>query len=98
MKTLISLFAALLLSACVGTRPDPEPIIRTVEVVVPGPTQPCVPKEHDKQTPDYADNDSALLQAVDAAARYALLWAGREQRIAREKELEAVVDGCPQEE
>lgn len=96
MKNKLIILLALTAAACAGKTPPPEPIIRTVEVIVPGPTQPCVPKTL-AGPPAYADETSALRKAVDAAARYALLWAGREQRIAREKELETVVNGCPRE-
>lgn len=95
MRKLVALFALVLMAGC-ATAPAPEPIIRTVEVVVPGETQPCVPKSLGT-TPAYVDNDDALRNAVDAAERYLLLWAGRSQRIAREQELEIVIDGCPRE-
>jgi hypothetical protein len=88
-------FLALFLASCAHA-PTPEPIIKTVEVVVPGPTQPCVPKSLGER-PQYADTDEALKQAVDAAVRYSLLWAGRAERIAREHDLETVIDGCPHE-
>lgn len=88
----------LALTACGDKRLQaPEPIIETQEVVVPGEPVACVPKDLGPR-PDYPDSDSALAKAADAAVRYALLWAGREQRINREQELETVIDGCPKEE
>lgn len=95
MRKLVALFALAFVAGC-KTTPAPEPIIETVEVIVPGETQPCVPKSLGA-TPEYVDNDSALRKAVDAAERYMLLWAGRTQRIAREQELNTVIDGCPRE-
>ena len=95
MRKLVIL-AALVAAACAEKTPPAEPIIKTVEVGVPGPTQPCVPKKLGA-APEYADSDSALRKAVDAAERYMLLWAGRSQRIAREQELNVVIDGCPRE-
>ena len=94
MNKLVALLSLVLLAGCKTV--TPEPIIKTVEVVVPGETQPCVPKTLGG-TPEYVDSDSALRRAVDAAERYMLLWAGRSQRIAREQELETVIDGCPRE-
>jgi len=85
---------ALLVTACATTRPDPEPIIKTVEVVVPGPPVPCVPKELGP-APSYVDSDEALKAARDAAERYQLVYAGRLQRQARLGEIEPVVAACP---
>lgn len=89
------LSAALLLSAC-GAREQarPEPITVIKEVKVPVGIA-CVPETYDAKRPDYVDADSALRDAEDAAARYQLLWGGRAQRIARERENEAVISGCP---
>lgn len=86
---------AIAVSACATSRtPPPEPIIKTVEVVVPGPPVPCVPKELGPP-PAYVDTDDALIAAPDAAARYQLLYAGRLQRIGRLGEVEPVVESCP---
>jgi hypothetical protein len=84
-----------LLSAC-ATKPlpRPEPIIVTHEVKVPV-SLPCVPSTYDPNRPDYIDNDAKLKAAADAAERYQLLWGGRAQRQAREKENEIVIAGCP---
>lgn len=97
MKVLILLPVALSLTACFGAgqaRPAPEPIVVTKEVKVPVST-PCIPATYARTRPDYVDNDAALRAAEDAAARYQLLWGGRAQRQAREKENEAVIAGCP---
>lgn len=94
MKALIVL-PFLLLAAC-GSKQvvsAPEPIVVTKEVHVPVST-PCVPSNYDPQHPDYKDSDSALKSAEDAAVRYQLLWAGRAQRIAREKENDVAIAGC----
>lgn len=95
---LLLLALALPLAACGGkVKSTPEPVVETVEVVVPGEPAPCVPNTLGPR-PDYPDSDSALAAAIDAAERYALLWAGRDLRMAREEELETVIDGCPREE
>lgn len=95
MKSLICLPFLVLVAAC-ATKPAarPEPIIVTKEVKVPV-SVPCVPENYDPKRPDYADSDAALKAAADAAERYQLLWGGRAQRQAREKENEAVISGCP---
>lgn len=95
MKGLIFLPFLLGLAAC-ATKPleRPEPIVVTKEVKVPVST-PCVPETYDPKRPDYVDSDERLRAAADAAERYQLLWGGRGQRQAREKENEAVISGCP---
>lgn len=95
MKGLILLPVLAFASAC-ATKPleRPEPIVVTKEVKVPVST-PCVPETYDPKRPDYVDSDGALKKAADAAERYQLLWGGRAQRQAREKENEAVISGCP---
>lgn len=100
MKVNSALLTALAftLSACAGkTVEPPEPVVEVQEVLIEGKPAPCVPKDLGPR-PDYVDSDDALAKAVDAAVRYALLWAGREERINRERELEAVIEGCPKEE
>jgi hypothetical protein len=92
-KTAIIL-AALSLTACTGHITPPEPIIKTVTVLVPGPATPCVPKELGAP-PSYVDTDAALRAAKDAAERLQLLFGGRMQRIARLNEVEPVVQSCP---
>lgn len=89
MKYLIFL---VLLAGC-GTTKDIEPRVVIQEVKVPVGVD-CVPKNYVKDRPEYADSDSALRAAPDAAARYQLLWAGRGLRIAREVENEIVIAGC----
>lgn len=94
MNKLLIVAATAAAAACAGRAPDPEPSIKTVEVVVPGPPVPCVPKELGAP-PTYVDSDEALLAAPDAAARYQLIYAGRMQRQARLNEVEPVVAACP---
>jgi hypothetical protein len=96
MKALFAL-PLLAVAACAGKTPPPEPIVRTVEVVVPGPAQPCVPKTFNSTPPVYVDTDEALVGAKDGAERYRLLYAGRLQRIGRLGEVETIVRSCPKE-
>lgn len=95
MKGLIFLPILALLGAC-ATKPTarPEPITVVREVKVPVST-PCVPDTYNPVRPDYVDSDERLRASPDAAERYQLLWGGRAQRQAREKENEAVISGCP---
>lgn len=93
MKYLIPILA-LSLAAC-GGKPEarPEPIIVPQTVVVPV-AGGCVPRTL-TPPPEYVDSDQALAAAVDAAVRYQLLWAGREQKTARLNEIEPIIAGCP---
>ena len=95
MKSPFLIFPLVVLSAC-ATAPKavPEPIIQTIEVKVPGPALPCVPKEI-LPMPTYVDTDAVLAKALDAAERYQLIFAGRQQRDARLKEIEPVILSCP---
>ena len=95
MKRTILVLLAASLAACATTpKPVPEPIIQIVEVKVPGPALPCVPKELGPP-PVYVDSDSVLKKAKDAAERFQLLFAGRMQREARLNEIEPVISSCP---
>jgi hypothetical protein len=95
MKILALAPVALALAACGGaTQARPEPIVVTKEVMIPV-SAPCIPLTYDTKRPDYVDGDDRLRSAADAAERYQLLWGGRAQRMAREKENEAVIAGCP---
>lgn len=94
MKGLIYIPTLMLLSACGARQERPEPITIVKEVKVPV-SLPCVPSNYVAERPDYVDSDKALKAAPDAAERYQLLWGGRSQRIAREKENEIVIAGCP---
>jgi hypothetical protein len=96
MKWLILPLAALSVTACASKQERPEPIVQTVEVLVPTP-QPCVPKSVSTTPPSYVDTDDALLNAKDGAERYKLVYSGRLQRIGRLGELELVVKSCPRE-
>ena len=80
--------AVFLLAGC-ATKAPPRVITRTVEIPVavkcavdPGPR------------PAYADTPEALRGAPDLFEKVKLLLAGREQRMARETELEAASAGC----
>lgn len=81
--------ASVALTACAHT---PEPVIRTVTVRVPVVTS-CIPATLDAP-PLYPDSTPALRAAAGPADRYQLLAAGRELRIYRLNELEALVAAC----
>lgn len=93
---LLFLAPLLVLAGCATTKnmPPPEPILVVKEVVIPGPSVPCVPRSIG-DAPSYVDTKEALVNAPEGAVRYQLLIAGRNQRIARLSELEPVVRGCP---
>lgn len=91
MKPAIPILAALLLAGC-AVRPS-VPRIETVTVYKPV-AAPCVPANLGP-SPQYIDSDDLLKAAKDAAERFARLWDGRKQRIAREQELEAALSACP---
>ncbi len=82
--------ALLLLTACQTTRPEPRVVIQTVDRPV---SVSCVPAELGGP-PEYPDTDDRLRAAVDGAARYALIAAGRLLRMARQAETESVIQGC----
>jgi hypothetical protein len=89
------LLPLMALTACMGgARVAPEPIVVVKEVKVPVAAG-CVPSNYVFADPDYVDTDNALRAAADAAERLQLLWGGRAQRIARDREKEIVVRGCP---
>jgi hypothetical protein len=75
-----------------GCATAPEPVIRTVEVLVPV-AVPCVPKDF-PQAPEYPDEPEALLSALDPAARWQIMGEGYHLRRPRAQALEAVVEGC----
>ena len=85
---LINAICCALVSGCATT---PEPIIRTVEVLVPYPVS-CVP---DTLGPaqEYPDSLNALA-AADAYERTILLRRARILRRDRLADLEGVVEGC----
>ncbi len=85
---------AILVSGCTTKpAPRPEPEIRIVEVGIPTPVG-CIPPNM-AGPPVYPDTETALKAAIDAAARYQLLWAGRTLRVARLGEVEPVIAACP---
>ena len=91
MSRALILIAALALASCATTgRPEPE--VRTVTVQVPVAAS-CVP-ESLPGPPAYPDTPEAIRAAPDAAARTALIFAGRELRIQRSAEVEPVIAGC----
>ena len=85
MRAIALAAAALTLTAC-GT--TPEPIIRTVEVLVPVPVS-CVPDDF-PGAPEYPDPE----QAQGRAEWLALTLSGDELRRDRLADVEAVVEGC----
>lgn len=82
--------ASVALTACAHAPREPE--IRTVEVKVPV-AVPCVPANL-PAAPVYPDTREAIQAAGAAPERYQLLAAGRELRIVRLRDLEAVVASC----
>ena len=79
----------LLVTMC-QTTSEPRVVIQTVDRPV---AVSCVPAELGGP-PEYPDSDSALRAAVDGAARYALVAAGRLLRMARQAETESVIVSC----
>jgi len=79
---------AMAVAGCASTAP---PRIEIVEVLKPVPV-PCAADPGPK--PDYADTDAALAAAPNVFAGVQLLKAGRLQRQARERQLEAALAGC----
>lgn len=90
-RLMLSAISLLALAGCAGG-PDPEVSVRTETVYVERAVS-CVP-ENLGDTPTFPDTDQALSSADDAAARYALLWAGRLLRMARLGETEPVIATC----
>lgn len=80
----------LALAGCAHAPREPE--IRTVEVKVPTAIS-CVPANL-PAAPVYPDTREALQAAGAAPERYQLMAAGRELRIVRLRDLEAVVATC----
>lgn len=78
------------LAGCATT----EPVIRTVEVLVPYPVS-CVPETLDPK-PEYPDTDAALAAEPDYAVMIGMVFAGRSLRDSRLADLEGVVEGCRQ--
>ena len=86
----VALLLALSLTACTTVRPEPRVV--TQQVLVPV-SQSCVPPELGGP-PEYPDTDDRLRAAIDGAARYALVSAGRLLRMARQAETESVIVSC----
>ena len=89
--TLILTPAILALCGC-ATAPTPEPIIRTVEVLVPV-ARSCVP-ETLGAAPTYRVTVGTIIGAADGAERLRLGPAGMLERDARLAELEPVIAAC----
>lgn len=86
----VVILMSALLAAC-GHRPAPPPIIKTIEVQVPVPVY-CNPNLGPE--PAYVDNDEALAAAPDILSAMTLRIVGRLQRIDRDREKSAALDGC----
>ena len=84
-NVIIGAFCLAFVSAC-GT--TPEPIIRTVDVLVPVPVS-CVPEDF-PGVPEYPDES----EAQDRAEWLALTLSGDELRRDRLADVEAVIQGC----
>lgn len=82
---------AVFVGGC-STLPASTPDVQIKEVQVPVPV-PCVDKSF-PAPPAYSDNDKALREAGGADARYQLLVQGRQERIARERKVEQVINTC----
>lgn len=94
MKFLYALPLLFVLGACgAAEQARPEPITVPIEVLTPVPAA-CVPDTLGPP-PAYVDTNPVLRAAADAAERYQLVLAGREQRIARLNEVEPIVAACP---
>lgn len=77
---------------CAACATTAEPPVRVVEKAVPVPV-PCV-SDGTPKPGAYPDTDAALKAAPSAAARYALIAAGRLLRIQRLLEVEPVIEAC----
>lgn len=88
-----AVFVAHLTAAC-ATTPEPEIVIRTVEVQVPVPVA-CISANLPPR-PAYRVTREILLAAPDGAARLTLAVAGFLEREARLAEVEPMVEGCRQ--
>jgi hypothetical protein len=86
------LLLVLSLAAC-DTPTKPEPEIRIVERVVPGPLRSCIPADMPPE-PDYPDTDDALRAAGAMPERYQLVMAGRELRDAYLGIVRKLLPGC----
>ena len=82
-------WSALIATAC-ATKPEAH--IKTEIVEVPTPIA-CVPASLGPP-PVYIDDKAAVDAAEDAAARYLLFAAGRDQRTLRLDQLEPVIAAC----
>jgi hypothetical protein len=79
---------ALMCFVPIGCGTTPEPIIRTVDVLVPVPVS-CVPEDF-PGAPEYPDES----EAQDRAEWLALVLSGDALRRDRLADVEAVIEGC----
>lgn len=89
MTRLAILAAALVLTGCATTAPEPRIETRIVEVPVAVSCRVEIGPD-----PVYPDSDEALRAAPNTFERVKLLVAGRLLRIAREAELKAALKAC----
>lgn len=90
IRAFLALMAVLLLGACQTVAAEPKIVVK--EVIVPQIVS-CIPKDF-SAAPKYVDTSEALRAAAGPEDRYQLLAAGREQRIARAREVEPVIETC----
>lgn len=92
MSRAVIILAGLALAAC-GTTPAPEPVVRTVEVKVPI-AQPCPDKRN--PAPDFVDSVEGIKAALGMGSdkAFAVLLAGRDQRIQWQAESDAQIAAC----
>jgi len=86
---LLCILLVCLLAGC-QTVPAPEPVVKTVQVLVPTLVR-CNPQIPDRT---YPDTDEARKMVPDIYQGTTLLLAGREIRTARIGELEAALAAC----
>lgn len=96
MRRIAILMGAMALAACTADGVPPEPIIRTVEVIVPV-DDPACPREALARLGEeaaYPDTAEALREAADLFERVQLLLAGRSLRVPREAALTGALKAC----
>lgn len=96
MRRIAIIAACMAVAACGGRLPPPEPIIRTVEVMVPVDDPACAREAVERlgEAPAYPDTTEAIRSAGDLFERIKLILAAREIRIAREAALADALKAC----